>query len=312
MDTMTSLRRPGLLAACGFVLASFALAQTSGIPDAPTVPVAPTLPDNAVIREPLAPSVSQEIIEERPSQSHVWIAGHWRWQEGRYTWVAGRWELPPRANVVWVETRWERRPNGVVLAGGYWQEAPAQVVVAAPTATPPPVQEVVVVTQPPPPVVREYIVERPSPMHVWIGGYWGWRLGRHVWIGGHWDLPPRANVVWVEPRWENRGSGYVFVDGYWQDATPVRGVSVGVGVAVGGGAREVVVVQAPPAPRREAIPGRIPAGYVWVGGYWAWHDGRHFWVAGHLERPPHARAVWVEPRWERRGGSYVFIEGVWR
>jgi hypothetical protein len=300
---------PGVarLAALGAIVFAFALrgaAQQPAIPDAPTVPVAPTLPDNAIIKDPLPPQASQEIIEERPSPSHAWVAGHWRWQEGRYAWVAGRWEIPPRANVVWVEPRWERRGAGVVLSGGYWQEAPAPVAVPT-TPAPAPAQEVVIVTAPPPVPVREYIVERPSPMHVWIGGYWSWRLGKHVWIGGHWDLPPRTNVMWVEPRWERRGSGYVFVEGYWTDATPVR--------VVGPGPREVMIPHAPPPPRRERMPARPPGpGYVWVSGYWAWHDGRHFWVSGHYERPPRERAVWVEPRWERRGGGYIFIEGVWR
>ena len=308
MQTIRFFRRAALLTAAGLALAGLtarSFAQPPAIPDAPTVPVAPTLPDNAVIKDPLPPQSSQEIIEGRPSPSHLWIAGHWRWQEGRYAWVAGRWEIPPRANVMWVEPRWERRPNGVVLAGGYWQEAPAPVPVAVPS-TPAPMQEVVLVTTPPPPLIREYIVERPSPYHVWIGGSWSWRLGKHVWIGGRWDLPPRANVAWVEPRWERRGSGYVYVEGYWQEATPVRYVGGG------GGLREVIVVQAPPPPRREAVPARPQPGYIWVSGYWAWHDGRHFWVGGHYERPPRARAVWVEPRWEKRSGGYIFIEGVWR
>ena len=290
----------GLTLAC---LGGRALAQSPAIPDAPTVPIAPTLPDTAVIKEPLQPAASQEIIDERPSPSHLWVAGHWRWQEGRYAWIAGRWEIPPRANVMWVEPRWEKRGNGVVLAGGYWQEAPAQVAMPA-TPAPSPVQEVVMVAEPPPPPVREYIVERPSPYHVWIGGFWSFRLGKHIWIGGHWDLPPRANVAWVEPRWERRGAGYVFVEGYWQEATPVH--------VMAGGAREIVIMQGPPPPRREVRPARPMPGHVWIDGYWAWHDGRHFWVSGHWEQPPRPRAVWVEPRWERRGGGYVFIEGVWR
>ena len=298
--------RATLGAIFGLTIAAFAtrgLAQQPAIPDAPTVPMAPVLPDNAVIKEPLQPAASQEIIDERPSPQHMWIAGHWRWQDGRYTWVAGRWDLPPRTNLVWVEPRWERRGNGVVLAGGYWQEALAPVAMPA-TPAPAPVQDVVMVAAPPPPPMREYIVERPSPYHVWIGGYWSFRLGKHVWIGGHWDLPPRGNVTWVEPRWERRGAGYVFVDGYWQDATPVT--------IMGGRPGAVVVVQAPPPPRREVVPARPMPGYVWVSGYWAWHDNRYFWVGGHYDRPPHARAVWVEPRWEHRGGNYVFIEGSWR
>jgi hypothetical protein len=330
--SLPALTRLPAVAVFALALSSRGVAQ---IPDAPTVPVAPSLPDAAIVKAPMAPQSSQEIIEERPTQSHVWVAGHWRWQEGRYAWVAGRWELPPRANLVWVEPRWEQRANGYVLAGGYWQEAAAGGVgiaggagaagvagVARPStpapgavavATPPP--EVVIVQAPPPPQ-REYILERPSVHHVWIGGHWGWHGGRHVWVGGRWDLPPRSNVVWVEPRWERRDRGYIFMDGYWQEATPVHGyTSVGVNIGGGGvsvGVREVVVMQAPPPPHRERRPAHGPPGHIWVGGYWAWHGGRHLWVAGHFERPPHARAVWVEPRWERRGGNYIFIEGLWR
>src|SRR5476651_18416 len=120
------------LAALGLVLVALAAgrAQQPAIPDAPTVPVAPSLPDAAVVPQPLTPAASQEIIEERPSSQHIWIAGHWRWQEGRYAWIAGHWDLPPLANAVWVEPRWDRRGTGFVLAGGYWQQAaPAAPVV---------------------------------------------------------------------------------------------------------------------------------------------------------------------------------------
>ena len=142
MRTTSSLWRSACFAAFGLAIAGLGargLAQTPGVPDAPTVPVAPTLPHNAVIKEPLQPAASQEIIEERPSPQHVWIAGHWRWQDGRYAWIAGRWDLPPRANTVWIEPRWEQRGNGFVLAGGYWQEtAPAAANgVAVPTSSAP-------------------------------------------------------------------------------------------------------------------------------------------------------------------------------
>src|ERR1019366_198606 len=184
MRTTSSLWRSACFAAVGLATAGLGargLAQTPGVPDAPTVPIAPTLPDNAVIKEPLQSAASQEIIEERPSPQHVWIAGHWRWQEGRYAWIAGRWDLPPRANTVWIEPHWEKRGNGYVLVGGYWQAtAPAAPAVVASPPPPAPVvtssapPTVVVVEQPPPPPVSEVILERPSPLHVWIGGYWGW------------------------------------------------------------------------------------------------------------------------------------------
>jgi hypothetical protein len=36
---------------------------------------------------------------------------------------------------------------------------------------------------------------------------------------------------------------------------------------------------APPALRYEPVP-MVSPGYVWVPGYWAWHDDRHIWVRG--------------------------------
>ncbi len=306
-------------------------AQPAAIPNAPTVPTAPGLPDAAVVNQPLAPAASQEIIEERPSTQHVWIGGHWRWQEGHYAWIAGRWDLPPRANVAWVEPRWDRRGAGYVLVGGYWQEsvpvaAPAPVAVMPATQAPPVMAmppgtqvvaqvppTVVVVEQAPPPPVQEVIVERPSPRHVWIGGYWGWRAGRHVWVGGHWELPPRERVEWVEPHWEHRGNGYVFVEGLWRD---VGGSGISVGVSIGGpGPGPIVLLrEGPPPPRREYIDERHRPSReaIWVSGFWR-HDGRAYvWVAGHWDMPPRGMHSWIEPRWESRGGGYVFIEGHWR
>src|SRR5436190_4457960 len=62
---------------------------TPAAPDAPTVAPAP------VLEQPLPPAVSQEVAEPQPSPQHVWIPGHWRWQEGTHVWIAPHWELPP-------------------------------------------------------------------------------------------------------------------------------------------------------------------------------------------------------------------------
>ncbi len=203
-----------------------------GIGNAPTVAPAP------MVDQPLAP-VANDTPDERPSDQHVWVPGHWRWSEGAYVWESGRWTVPPAAGAIWQGPEWQRQTNGYVLKEGNWlagnvsapapaavtspapavgqvvraaPTSPTQVVVAAPTR---PAPDVVVVMAPPAPR-REVVLVRPSPRHVWVPGYWSWRGGRHVWIAGHYTLPPRGYVAWVEPRWERRGGGYFFVEGSWR------------------------------------------------------------------------------------------------
>ncbi|HVS54284.1 MAG TPA: hypothetical protein VHD62_18150 [Opitutaceae bacterium] len=295
------------VATCGTSLAAVALfsapmsrAQASAVPNAPTVAPAPA------VDKPLPPAAN-DTPGEQPTAQHVWVAGHWRWNEGAYVWESGRWEIPPMPNVSWVPPQWQQQGSGYVLKEGYWDEAQP----AASATAPQPAAEVAT-TEPPPPPQREVIYERPSPVHVWISGYWGWRGGRHVWIGGHWEMPPRANALWVAPRWEFRGGRYVFVEGYWRDSAIVSSPPPAPPqVVVAPPQQQVVVVAPPPPPRQEIVYARPGPGYVWISGYWAWHGGRHVWIAGHWELPPRGYRSWNEPRWERRGGSYVFIEGHW-
>ena len=301
------------LAGFGLALVLFApapsRAQAPAVPDARTVSPAPALD------KPLQPAVAQEIPEEQPSPQHAWVPGHWRWQEGAYAWVSAHWELPPVANAVWVDPRWEAKGNGYVLVEGYWQEAapPAPAMAAAPAP-----QEIVVVNVPPPPPQREIIYERPSPVAVWVSGYWGWRQGRHVWVAGHWEQPPRERAVWVAPRWEQRSNGYVLVEGFWRD--------VGIAVSIGSPPPRPVVVERPapshhevivlrdpqPPPRHEMMMPRPSSRHLWIEGFWTWQAGRQVWISGHWELPPRERAVWVAPRWDHRREGYVFIEGYWR
>jgi len=75
----------------------------------------------------------------------------------------------------------------------------------------------------------------------------------------------------------------------------------------------VVVVQAaPPAPLVEVVPGRPGPDFMWVKGYWVVDHNRWVWVQGGWRRPPHAGAVWVEPRWDRHGNEYHYAHGEWR
>ena len=194
-------------------------------------------------------------------------------------------------------------------------DRPARIDRIVYTAPAPRADIVLVETEPPPPR-EELVIARPSPAHVWIGGYWAWSGGRHTWIAGRWDLPPRPGSVWVEPRWERREHGYVFISGRWHNAAPVvnERIVVSERVAAPTGASIRIVAQPPPPVRREEIVYSIrpSSEHLWIKGYWVWHGDGHVWVSGHWAHPPHARAVWVEPRWERREHGYVFVDGYWR
>jgi hypothetical protein len=77
-------------------------------------------------------------------------------------------------------------------------------------------ERVVVVDEPPPPIEREVIVERPSPFHVWVGGYWHSDGRRYDWRPGRWERPPHGRSAWVPPRYEHKGRGYEYHSGHWR------------------------------------------------------------------------------------------------
>jgi hypothetical protein len=74
----------------------------------------------------------------------------------------------------------------------------------------------IVVKVAPPRAIVEHRSARPSPGHVWIGGYHKWDGRAYVWEPGRWEAPPRPHAVWVAPRWNHRHDGYVFVEGHWR------------------------------------------------------------------------------------------------
>jgi hypothetical protein len=281
-------------------------------------------PAQEVMVQEAPPPLREEFVIERPSPHHVWISGYWHWAGHRYVWVRGHWVRPPRAGVVWVAPHFEHRHGGNVFIAGFWRHGGINVGVAVPSpvveeAAPPSYETVVVenealsqeiiVQGAPPPPREEFVIERPSPHHVWISGYWHWAGHRYVWVRGHWVRPPRAGVVWVAPHFEHRPGGSVFIGGFWRHG--------GVAVEVDRrhplpGPHVVILREAPPALRREEIPRHRPSPvHIWIAGFWR-HDGhRYFWVPGHWDKPPHHGAVWINPRWEIREGNWVFIEGRW-
>jgi hypothetical protein len=96
---------------------------------------------------------------------------------------------------------------------------------AAFTALPSPVRaqvnaEITVGMAPPPFVGEEVIAPAPGPgpdWH-WHKRHYRWIDGTYVLVPGHWvhEHAPRPEAVWVEPAWQPRGNGYVFVEGHWK------------------------------------------------------------------------------------------------
>lgn len=97
--------------------------------------------------------------------------------------------------------------SGLLLAG----------CVVAPVGTYP-VDNGTVVVAPygPPPVQTEIVPVAPSPVSVWINGYWGWGGGRYHWNPGYWGTPPRPGYGWYPHRWSQgpRGNWHM-QGGHW-------------------------------------------------------------------------------------------------
>jgi hypothetical protein len=69
----------------------------------------------------------------------------------------------------------------------------------------------------PPGFRAEVAVESPGPGYYWVPGYYDWVGGNYVWVTGRWVRPPHERAVWVAPRYERRGRGYVYYRGHWDD-----------------------------------------------------------------------------------------------
>jgi hypothetical protein len=80
---------------------------------------------------------------------------------------------------------------------------------------PPQIQMMAPGSPPPPP--PEIIIVAPSPMHVWMPGYWNWQ-NRWIWIPGQWAQPPRPNPEWMEYQWRRNENGrrYRMERGEWR------------------------------------------------------------------------------------------------
>jgi hypothetical protein len=78
------------------------------------------------------------------------------------------------------------------------------------------------------------------------------------------------------------------------------------------GAATTIVTTAPPALQSDVVLAQPSPNYVWLAGYWTWHNSNGYqWVAGHWELPPRTGSLWVAPRWEQQGNAYRYYEGYW-
>jgi len=69
---------------------------------------------------PTQPPPAPRVERPAPRAGYVWIAGHYRWENGRYEWLDGHWERA-RARMHWEPGRWQRRGNNYVWVEGRWR-----------------------------------------------------------------------------------------------------------------------------------------------------------------------------------------------
>ncbi len=102
--------------------------------------------------------------------------------------------------------------------------------------------------------------------------------------------PPPAPVVYQAPAPQPVVS--VYVDPPLYQPPPIR------------------VEWAPPPMLVETVTPMPYEGAVWTGGYWVW-EGNWVWAHGRWAGPPQPGYGWVNPYYENRGGSVVFVNGFW-
>jgi hypothetical protein len=90
------------------------------------------------------------------------------------------------------------------------------------------------------------------------------------------------------------------------------GSAFGLLLSAGTVCAEVVVRIRPPVAIVETQPERPGPNHFWIRGYHRWDGNAYVWAPGRWEVPPRPHARWVEHRWVRRHGGWVFVEGRWR
>ena len=71
----------------------------------------------------------------------------------------------------------------------------------------------------------------------------------------------------------------------------------------------VEVEEEPPPPRQTVV--EVRPGFVFIQGRWDRRGGQWVWRDGYWERE-RAGHMWVDGRWERRGRRHVWVDGRWQ
>lgn len=66
----------------------------------------------------------------------------------------------------------------------------------------------------PPPLRTEAPTLQPSPIHVWIPGYWKWAGINYEWVDGRW-VKGKKGYIWVPGTWKLAGSRWAWKAGKW-------------------------------------------------------------------------------------------------
>ncbi len=177
--------------------------------------------DRALDRILIAPPPARHetpVLDTKPSGTAVWIPGYWRWDSSvkKFVWKPGVWRIPP-LNRIWKPGKWIKTDNGWAWVFGLWIPALGEA---------PPVID----SKPPPP--RDEDPSKPPREGLqWIPGCWEFKHGKHKWKSGEWKAKPKKGMVWVNGKWAKRGSGYMYVHGYWDHPKSNRGFLVPPGHA---------------------------------------------------------------------------------
>lgn len=185
--------------------------------------VADPAPGLVVAQEPPAP-INELAPEYRPDgEDAIWISGYWGWDEQRedFIWISGVYRVPPEGHQ-WVPGYWHPVSEGWQWVQGFWVEEAAESIAYLP----------------PPPATLEVGPSSPSPGvdYFYIPGNWSQSnslttssapsspySSGYLWNAGYWH-PMQNDLVWIPAHvvWTPRGC--VYVNGYWDQRLPLRGL----------------------------------------------------------------------------------------